>query len=144
MWTVRSIIPWPGTLAANSSETPSSGWMWQTSTFGRRPSSSDDLERRVRRALELDRDRRLAPRQALAGADVERRVGPAPVVDVELGGDVGLGQRVRRDARLLAVARHLLALDVAAPVLAADDVLRARACAARAAPSPSRCAPSRR
>ena len=40
MWTVRSIIPWPGTLAANSSETPSSGWMWQTSTFGRRPSSS--------------------------------------------------------------------------------------------------------
>ncbi len=76
--------------------------------------AGDLLERRVRRALELDRDRRLAPRQALAGADVERRVGPAPVVDVELRGDVRLGQRARRDALLLAVAGHLDALDEAA------------------------------
>src|SRR5205807_5225114 len=84
------------------------------------------LERRVRRALELDRDRRLTPREALAGPDVERRVGPAPVVDVELRGDVRLRHRVGGDALLLTVAGHLDALDVAAPVLAADDVLRAR------------------
>src|SRR4029450_8805145 len=102
MCTVRSAMPWPGTLAANSSETPSSGWMWQTRTFGRRAPSSTtsnggggrglgragsevtdeavrlrapaltDLERRVRPALDLDRDRRPPPREPLSGAHVER------------------------------------------------------------------------
>ncbi len=89
------------------------------------PSPASVLERRVRRALELDRDRRLAPRQALAGADVERRVGPAPVVDVELGatyvsvvesGATPFSSRYDDD---------LLRLDPAAAVLAADDALRA-------------------
>src|SRR5207342_3909531 len=37
------------------------------------------LERRVRRALELDRDGRLLPREPLARSDVERRAGPPPV-----------------------------------------------------------------
>src|SRR5687768_18195564 len=41
-------------------------------------------ERRVRRALELDRDRRVALREPLSGPHVDRRVGPAPVVDEEL------------------------------------------------------------
>ena len=48
------------------------------------PLDRDLLERRMRRPLELDRDRRLAPRQPLPHPDVEGRVGPAPVVDVEL------------------------------------------------------------
>ena len=78
----------------------------------------------MRRALELDGDRRLAPSQALSRAHVERHVCPAPVVDVELGGDVRLGHRVAGDALLLSIAAHLDALDEPAPVLAADDALR--------------------
>ena len=91
-----------------------------------RPQSiSGDLgERRVRRALELDRDRRLAPREPLAHAHVERRVGPAPVVDEELGGDVRLGHRVVLDTVLLTVGRHLLALDEPGAILTADHGLR--------------------
>src|SRR6059036_2442796 len=64
-------------------------------------------------------------RETLAGADVVRRVGPPPVVDVELRRDERLGHRVWIDARLLPVPRNLLAVDVAASVLAADDVLGA-------------------
>ena len=60
-------MPCPGTFAPIASETPSSGWTWMRSTFGRSPSPGDLGERRVRRPLELDRDRRLAPRQPLAG-----------------------------------------------------------------------------
>ena len=90
------------------------------------PVARDRLERRVRRALELDRDRRLAPREPLAGPDVERRVRPPPVVDVELRGDVGVRLRARVDAGLLAVREHLLPLDPAAAVLAPDDRLRPR------------------
>ena len=40
MCTVRMETPCPGTFAPTASETPSSGWMWMRSTFGRRPSSS--------------------------------------------------------------------------------------------------------
>ncbi len=40
MWTVRIVIPWPGTFAPIASETPSSGWTWTSSTFGRRPSEA--------------------------------------------------------------------------------------------------------
>ena len=38
MCTVRIVIPAPGTFAPIASETPSSGWTWIRSTFGRRPS----------------------------------------------------------------------------------------------------------
>ena len=62
-------------------------------------------ERQVRHALELDRDLGDALRQPLARAQVERRAGPAPVVDAQARGDVGLGLGVGRDALLLAVAR---------------------------------------
>src|SRR5207237_4540973 len=82
------------------------------------------LERRMRRALEVDRDRRLAAREPLARPDVDGCVGPAPVVDEELGGDERLRHRAWIDSLLLAIAWNLLALDVAAAVLAADDVLR--------------------
>ena len=77
------------------------------------------LERRVRCTLELNRDRRLASRKPLAGSEVEGRVGPAPVVHVELRRDIGLGHRVRIDVLLFAIAGDLFALDVAAPVLPA-------------------------
>ena len=80
----------------------------------------------MRRALELDPDRRLAACEPLARPYVDRRVGPAPVVDEELRSDVGFRHRARIDALLLAISGHDLALDVARPVLAPDDVLRAR------------------
>ena len=51
-------------------------------------------------------------RQALAGADEERHVGPAPGVDVQLDRREGLDRRVARDARLVAVAAELPAHDV--------------------------------
>jgi hypothetical protein len=40
MCTVRRVIPWPGTFAPIASETPSSGWMWTSSTFGLTPSDA--------------------------------------------------------------------------------------------------------
>src|SRR6266540_4236505 len=82
------------------------------------------LERRMRCALELDRDRRLPPREPLSHTHVEGCVRPAPVVDVELRGDVGVRGRLRVDPLLFAVAGHLLALDEAAPVLSAHDRFR--------------------
>ena len=38
MFTVRTVMPWPGTFAPIPSETPSSGCTWIASTFGRSPS----------------------------------------------------------------------------------------------------------
>ena len=89
------------------------------------PVAGDLGEWRMWSALELNRDRRLAPREPLAHPHVERRVGPAPVVDEELRRDVGLGHRVVRDAGLLAIRHDLLALDEPGTVLAADHRLRA-------------------
>jgi hypothetical protein len=83
-------------------------------------------EERVRHALEVDEDRRLAPRQPFAGPDVERSVGPPPVVDRQLRRDERLRQRVGVDAFLLAVAGHRVALDEARPVLAAHHALDRR------------------
>ena len=127
MCTVRIVIPCPGTFAPIASDTPSFGCTWISSTFGRRPSAGAVLERRMRRALELDRDRRLAAGEPLAHAHVERRVGPAPVVDEELRRDERLGHRVGRDALLLAVRRAPPAPSTnPRPVLPAHDVLRPR------------------
>ena len=78
----------------------------------------------MRRTLELDRDRGLASREPLAHAYVERRICPAPVVDVELRRHVGLRHRPWVNGVLLAVTAHLLAFDEAAPVLAAHYRLR--------------------
>ena len=38
MCTGLIVIPAPGTFAPIDSDTPSSGWMWTTSMFGRSPS----------------------------------------------------------------------------------------------------------
>ena len=44
-------------------------------------------------SLEVDRDLGDSPRQSLAGSQDERCAGPAPVVDVEADGRVGLRRR---------------------------------------------------
>ena len=144
MLTVRIWIRSDGTLAPNRSEMPSFGLDPQhehvrLELLGRRV-----RERQVRHALELDRDLGDALRQPLAGAKVERRVGPAPVVDVQARRDVGLDVGVGRDAVLLAVAAHRLAVGVARRVLAAHDVGRPQRPARHAAPCRARRAPPRR
>jgi hypothetical protein len=79
------------------------------------------IEDHQRRLLELDADLGSAL-EALAGADVEGNAGPAPVVDFELDGGVGLGAGFGIDAILLAVAGDILAR-FAGAVLAADGVV---------------------
>ena len=93
----------PGRLALTWSSIPSSGWMWRTSRFGsiwphRRP-----IEEEQRRAPELDHDLRAAPGEPLAGPQVERHAGPAPVLHEQLQRGVRLGRRGRRDLGLAAV-----------------------------------------
>ena len=47
-------------------------------------------KKQVGRAAEIDGDFGDAARHALAGANIERNVGPAPVIDEQFGGDKGL------------------------------------------------------
>ncbi len=81
----------------------------------------DDRERHVR---ELDHDFRLAALQPLAGAQEERHVRPAPVVDVRAQRDEGFRAAVRRHVVLLEIALDRLAVDRAGRVLAAHRVAR--------------------
>ena len=74
---------------------PSSGWMCSTSRLGAQPVDRRVAEEHERRALELDRDLGDALGQALAGAQVEGHVGPAPVVDQQLQRDERLGRSSR-------------------------------------------------
>ena len=105
----------------------SSGCTRMSSRFGSTRSSPASWNSSSGRALEEDRDLRVARRQPLSGPHVEGHVGPAPVLDLELHGRVGLGLRVGRDLRLGAVGRHPLSVDDPLAVLAAhralDDVL---------------------
>ena len=78
---------------------------------GLRPAAVGNVKPEPRRMLEDQPHLGQRGRQELAGADVERHAGPAPVVDVEPEGGVGLGGRVRRDSVDLAVA-VVLAADV--------------------------------
>ena len=72
--------------------------------------------------LELDDDFRDAGGEALAGAQVEGNAGPAPVGDVGLDGDEGLG--VALAAELVEIALHRAARGGTGPVLAAHRCLR--------------------
>ena len=129
-----SSSPAPGTFAPIASETPSSGWTWIRSTFGRSPSPAISANGGCGARwnwIAIVVSRRGQP---LAGADVERRVRPAPVVDVELRRDVRLRRRVGRDAGLLAVAGHLLALDEARARTGRARRASGPACGAPAAP----------
>ena len=85
-------------------------------------------DRQMRWPLKLQDHLGHARWQALAGADVERDAGPAPVVDVQPQRREGLGAGERINAGLLPVPRHELLPGPAAAVLAPDrdpgDVLR--------------------
>jgi hypothetical protein len=81
-------------------------------------------EQRERRVGEFDDDLRRAARHALAGAQVERHLGPAPGVDEGAQGDEGFGLAVGRDVLFFVVARHFLVAADAAAVLAAHRVAR--------------------
>jgi hypothetical protein len=56
-----------------------------------------------RRRAKADGDLRLAGGQVFSGPEVERDAGPAPVVDLDTAGDVGLDIRISGDVRLAAV-----------------------------------------
>ena len=93
---------------------PSSGWMRMVMTLGW--ISPQSLQRAAIedhrwRLLELDGDLGERAWQALAGADVEGNACPAPVVDFELEGGIGLGAGLGVDAVFLAVAEDVLAID---------------------------------
>src|SRR5258708_4022855 len=76
------------------------------------------LECRIGRLLETDRYLRIPLRQVLAGSDVEGHAGPAPIVDLELHGDIGLDARGWRHVRFLPIRLHHLAAHPARTVLA--------------------------
>ena len=99
MLTSRRSICGPGTLARNRSDAPSSGWMRRTRRLGCTVSTAVDGEGQVRRRLELDRHLGRPAGKALAGAQVEGRARPAPVVDRDAQGHEGLGVGLRIDAR---------------------------------------------
>ena len=77
------------------------------------PTPEPGGEHRLRRLAEGDRDDPGPLGHPLAGAQVERHAGPAPVVDEALQRDERLGLGVGRDARLVVVAGVLAAHDVA-------------------------------
>jgi hypothetical protein len=85
---------------------PSSGWMRMVMTLGwispQSPARLKIMSSGGCLNWMLISVARLA--EALAGADVEGHAGPAPVVDLELEGGVGLGAGFGIDALFLAVA----------------------------------------
>ena len=111
---------WPGCLAWNLSTMPSSGWMRMTRAFGcmsRTAFGGNDWCGTGRNWMKTS-DARTGSR--LPGADVERHVLPAPVVDEELDGRERLGRRVVRHAGLGDIGRHPLAAHPPGAVLPAD------------------------
>ena len=72
------------------------------------------------RALELNGHFSDTLRQRLARAQVERHPGPAPVVNIQLHGRIGLSGRIRRHARFVPVAYERLPVGHARTVLPAD------------------------
>ena len=57
--------------------------------------------------------------QPLAGADVKRHVGPAPVVELQLQRHEGFDVRMRIDKLFAAIGGNVLAVDRALAILAA-------------------------
>ena len=87
---------WPVPLAASRcSSSPSSGCSLITSLFGAVRARED----RVRHRPEVDDDLRIARGQPLAGAQVERHAGPAPVLHLGAQRDEGLASAARRHLR---------------------------------------------
>ena len=67
------------------------------------------IEDEQRRLLELDADLGGALLHALAGAEIERHAGPAPVFDFEAKRGVGFSAGLGIDAFLVAIADDVLA-----------------------------------
>ena len=82
MFTGRIRIRVPGIFAPSASDTPSLGCSVRISWLGRTPTEPSCWKAEVRDGLERDRDLGDLARQPLAGAQVERHAGPAPVVDL--------------------------------------------------------------
>src|SRR5690349_24061183 len=76
----------------------------------------------VRRFLEVDDDLRQLLRHALAGTQVKRHAGPAPVADVGAQGDKGFGIALGVGIGFFQVPRHRFAFAVAGDVLAAHHL----------------------
>src|SRR5690606_12404831 len=77
----------------------------------------------VRRRLEVDNDLRQLLRHALAGTQVERHAGPAPVADFRPQRDEGFGVALGVGVFFLQIARYVAAKDAAGDVLAAHQLL---------------------
>jgi hypothetical protein len=77
-------------------------------------------EESERRLFELDADLGYPFREALPRPDIERHPGPAPVIDMELGGNEGWSIRIFRNIFFFPVTRNRLAPDSSRPVLAPD------------------------
>ena len=92
----RRAVLHPHRQAAGVRATPAS-----RSTSGQTPHANPI---RVRRLAEVDLDAGVARTQPLAGADVERHAGPAPVGDLGAQRNEGLGAALGVDAGLVAVA----------------------------------------
>ena len=75
-----------------------------------------------RGALEADHDLRRAGGEALAAADEEWHIGPAPVVHLEFHGNEGLGVRLGIHIRFGAVGGDIFSADDSGAVLASDRV----------------------
>ena len=82
MFTLRTSRPELGHLGREAQQDPLVGLDAQREQvrLGRRGALAEEHQRRQ---LELDRDLGGAAGEALAGAQVERHVGPAPVLDLE-------------------------------------------------------------
>ena len=61
--------------------------------------------------------------QAFSHADEKRDARPAPVVHIELHGDIGLGDGLGVYIKFVAVGGNTLAIDRTSTVLGADDML---------------------
>src|SRR5437588_12989974 len=71
----------------------------------------------MRGAPEIDGNFGDAAAHALAGTNVKRHVGPAPVIDEDFGGDESFRRGIRLHRRLLAVSGNVLTVDLALSIL---------------------------
>src|SRR5258707_10070199 len=74
-------------------------------------------------ALELDCDFSAAFGEAFAGANVERNIGPTPVLDEEFQRDIGFRYRVGCNSLLISITNHGLSVDHPGYVLSAYCVV---------------------
>ena len=103
---------------------PSVGSIADDQEILRQPVHRRVAEHRERRLLELDRDLGALDAERLAGAQVERHAGPAPVVDGQLQRGIGLGGAAGLDVLGLAIVLDLGVADLAGAILPAHRILQ--------------------